>query len=216
MALRRRRRDPGCAGRGRRGGLPSPAPVIGVRARRLAGILSFPWYGNADRLASQDGGPAPRPRRRGWLALRDRWTAPVARRVTAVGAVLVAVVPSPSRSSVVDDFSRYSVVTAGGPRRLGGSPSTPSWRAGAQRPPRRLGVDVRRHARQWSRRCSGPSPAAGGRAGPTSREPPARPRRAAGDRSVTAQGHQIALDALRRHRVEAVSPTWLSRPTSLR
>lgn len=88
--------------------------VIGVTARGgWLGILSFPWYGNADRLASQTAALLPVLVAAGWLALRDRWTAPVARRVTAVGAALVAVVlVAESWSSVVDDFSRYSVVTA--------------------------------------------------------------------------------------------------------
>jgi hypothetical protein len=74
--------------------------------------LSIPWYGNADRLASQAAALLPVLVASGWIGLRDRQPSRAGRRVTAIGAaVLAAVLLAQAWSSVVDDYSRYSVVT---------------------------------------------------------------------------------------------------------
>lgn len=88
--------------------------VIGVTARAgWARPLSIPWYGNADRLASQAAALLPALVASGWTGLRDRQPSTAGRRITAIGAAALAVVLlSQAWSSVVDDFSRYSVVTA--------------------------------------------------------------------------------------------------------
>lgn len=88
--------------------------VVGALARAgWAGPLAVPWYSNADRLASQACALLPVLVASGWVTLRSRAATDVGRRLMAGLAVaLGAVLVLEGVSSVVDSFSRYSVVTA--------------------------------------------------------------------------------------------------------
>lgn len=81
--------------------------VVAATARAgVLGLLSFPWYGNADRLASQAAALLPVLVGSGWVWLQERESA-AARSAASVGAAAVAVVlVAQAASSVVDDLTR--------------------------------------------------------------------------------------------------------------
>jgi hypothetical protein len=75
-------------------------------------LLSYPWYGDDDRLVAQVAALLPVLLGAGWLALSRRATSTGARRAAVAAAVAVSVVlAGQSAAAARDGFTRYSVVT---------------------------------------------------------------------------------------------------------